>query len=138
RRSGARSPGAPRPGGWVQPGAYCVTGPAAGRHDCHGVPRERGPADWPGRRADFRRGGGRMNLPEQIVSNVRHTPIERLLVLSVTLVPVAAALLLRPSRPGSPEDVWIIRALKSIYAPALDRALRHAGLARIATLAITI
>ena len=60
------------------------------------------------------------------------------LLLAMTLVPVAAAMLLRPPRPGSPEDVWIIRKLKAVYAPALDRAMRHAGLVRVATLAITI
>jgi cobalt-zinc-cadmium resistance protein CzcA len=60
------------------------------------------------------------------------------LLLALTLVPVAAALLLRPPRPGAEEDVWIIRKLKAIYAPALDAAMRHAGLVRVATLAITI
>jgi cobalt-zinc-cadmium resistance protein CzcA len=60
------------------------------------------------------------------------------LLLAMTLVPVAAALLLRPPRPGAAEDVWIIRALKKVYAPALDRAMRHAGLVRIATLVITV
>ena len=60
------------------------------------------------------------------------------LLLAMTLVPVAAAILLRPPRPGAADDVWIIRTLKAIYAPALDRAMRHAGLVRIATLAITV
>ena len=60
------------------------------------------------------------------------------LLLALTLVPVAAALLLRPPRPGRADDVLVIRALKAVYAPALDRALRHAGLVRAATLAITI
>ena len=60
------------------------------------------------------------------------------LVLAMTLVPVAAAMLLRPPRAGSHEDVWIIRKLKAVYAPALDRAMRHAGLVRVATLAITV
>ena len=59
------------------------------------------------------------------------------LVLAVTLVPVAAGLLLRP-RTGGHDDVWIIRALKALYAPALDRCLRHAGVVRVATLAVTV
>lgn len=60
------------------------------------------------------------------------------LVLAITLVPVAAAILLRPSRVGAEEDVWLIRQIKRAYAPVLDRALRHAGLVQLATLAITI
>jgi cobalt-zinc-cadmium resistance protein CzcA len=59
------------------------------------------------------------------------------LLLSVTLVPVAAGLLLRPRR-GGDDDVWMIRTLKRLYAPALDRALRHAGLVRVATLVVTV
>jgi len=59
------------------------------------------------------------------------------LLLAVTLVPVAAGLLLRP-RAVEHEDVWVVRKLKALYAPALDGALRHAGLVRVATLAITI
>jgi len=59
------------------------------------------------------------------------------LVLAVTLVPVAAGLLLRP-RAGGHDDVWIIRGLKALYAPALDRCLRHAGVVRVATLAVTV
>lgn len=60
------------------------------------------------------------------------------LLLAMTLVPVAAAALLRPPKPGAEEDGWIIRKLKDVYAPALDRAMHHAGLVRIATLAITL
>lgn len=60
------------------------------------------------------------------------------LLLAMTLVPVGAALLLRPPRPDAEEDVWIIRKLKSVYAPVLDAAMRHAGLVRVATLALTI
>jgi cobalt-zinc-cadmium resistance protein CzcA len=60
------------------------------------------------------------------------------LLLAMTLVPVAAGMLLRPPREGSPDDVWFIRELKRLYAPALDRAMRHAGLVRVATLAITV
>lgn len=60
------------------------------------------------------------------------------LALALTLTPVASALLLRPPRPGKPDDVWAIRKLKAVYAPALDACLRHAGLVRIVALALTI
>ena len=59
------------------------------------------------------------------------------LALALTLVPVAAALLLRPTSRAH-EDVWIVRRLKRLYAPLLDAALRHAGLVRVATLVITV
>ena len=60
------------------------------------------------------------------------------LVLALTLVPVAAAILLRAPSPGAEEDVWIIRRLKRLYAPVLDGAMRHAGLVQMATVAITV
>ena len=60
------------------------------------------------------------------------------LVLALTLVPVAAAHILRPRPEGKEEDVWIIRAIKRRYAPLLDWCMAHAGLVRILTLAITI
>ncbi|MGE0872606.1 MAG: efflux RND transporter permease subunit [Kofleriaceae bacterium] len=60
------------------------------------------------------------------------------LILSLTLVPVAAASLLRPRNTSAPEDVIVIRAIKRVYRPLLDGALRHAGLVRVATLAVTI
>jgi cobalt-zinc-cadmium resistance protein CzcA len=60
------------------------------------------------------------------------------LVLALTLVPVAAALILRAPRPAAEEDVWIVRRLKRLYAPALDGAMRHAGLVQMATVAITV
>jgi cobalt-zinc-cadmium resistance protein CzcA len=60
------------------------------------------------------------------------------LLLAITVVPVAAAMILRPPSPGAEEDVWIVRKLKAIYAPALDRALRHAGLVQVATVVITV
>jgi cobalt-zinc-cadmium resistance protein CzcA len=60
------------------------------------------------------------------------------LVLALTLVPVAAALLLRAPREGAEEDVWLIRGVKRLYAPLLDGAMRHAGVVQIAMLAITI
>lgn len=60
------------------------------------------------------------------------------LVLSLALVPVVSAGLLRPRRAGVPDDVPLVRAIKRGYRPLLDGALRHAGLVRIATLVITI
>jgi cobalt-zinc-cadmium resistance protein CzcA len=59
------------------------------------------------------------------------------LVLALTLVPVAAAILLRAPGPDAPEDVWLVRRFKRLYAPTLDGALRHSGLVQIATVAIT-
>jgi cobalt-zinc-cadmium resistance protein CzcA len=60
------------------------------------------------------------------------------LVLALALVPVVAAGILRPRRPDQHEDVLIIRAIKRVYRPLLDGALRHAGLVRLLTLAITV
>ncbi|MGH7551786.1 MAG: efflux RND transporter permease subunit, partial [Longimicrobiales bacterium] len=60
------------------------------------------------------------------------------LVLALTLVPVTAAILLRAPRPDAEEDVWIIRQIKKLYAPALDGAMRHSGLVQLATIAITV
>jgi cobalt-zinc-cadmium resistance protein CzcA len=59
------------------------------------------------------------------------------LLLSLALVPVVAAGLLRPQRQGAHEDVAVIRALKRVYRPLLDRALRHTVMVMVATLAIT-
>ncbi|HEX2343399.1 MAG TPA: efflux RND transporter permease subunit [Vicinamibacterales bacterium] len=47
------------------------------------------------------------------------------LVLALTLVPIAAALVLRPSSSPAIEDVAFLRKLKRWYAPALDGCLRH-------------
>jgi cobalt-zinc-cadmium resistance protein CzcA len=47
------------------------------------------------------------------------------LVLALTLVPVASALLLRPRPEGEPEDVWLVRHLKQAYAPVLDACMRR-------------
>lgn len=47
------------------------------------------------------------------------------LILAITLVPVVAATFLRPKASVEAEDVWIVRKLKSVYAPLLDYALRH-------------
>jgi heavy metal efflux system protein len=60
------------------------------------------------------------------------------LVLALTLVPAVGGLVLRPRRPGTAEDVGIIRHLKNAYAPLLDLCLRHAGAVRLTTLAVTI
>jgi cobalt-zinc-cadmium resistance protein CzcA len=60
------------------------------------------------------------------------------LALALTLVPVLAAWLLRPNPPGREEDVAPIRWIKSIYAPLLDRCMRHAGLVRVLSLAVTL
>lgn len=60
------------------------------------------------------------------------------LVLALTLVPIAAGLVLRGRPEGKKDDVGIIRAIKRRYAPMLDWCMAHAGLVRILTLAITI
>lgn len=60
------------------------------------------------------------------------------LALALTLTPVVSALVLRPPRPGAPEDVWLIRMLKRVYAPALAACMRHAGLVRVVSLALTV
>lgn len=59
------------------------------------------------------------------------------LVLALALVPVACAGVLRPERPGAPDDVAIVRGLKRIYRPLLDRALRHTVIVGVLTVAIT-
>jgi cobalt-zinc-cadmium resistance protein CzcA len=60
------------------------------------------------------------------------------LVLSVTLVPVVAALVLRPAGAGSHEDVALLRLLKRWYAPALDGCLRHPRLVVLVTLLVSV
>ena len=60
------------------------------------------------------------------------------LVLAVTIVPVVAGVFLRPKPTVESEDVWIIRKLKSVYAPFLDRALRHRGKVLVVALLITV
>ena len=59
------------------------------------------------------------------------------LVLSLALVPLVAAGVLRRQRPDAPEDVAIIRGLKRVYRPLLDRALRHTSLVMVIALVIT-
>ncbi|WP_237078056.1 efflux RND transporter permease subunit [Myxococcus xanthus] len=58
--------------------------------------------------------------------------------LALTLVPVASGLFLRTPREGQPEDVWVIRKIKHVYAPMLEACMRHAGLVRLVALAITV
>ena len=59
------------------------------------------------------------------------------LLLSLALVPVVAASLLRPQRPGTNEDVAVIRALKRVYRPLLERALRHTAMVMVLVLVVT-
>jgi cobalt-zinc-cadmium resistance protein CzcA len=47
------------------------------------------------------------------------------LVLALTLVPLASALVLRPRPEGKPEDVWLVRRVKQVYAPVLDVCMRR-------------
>ena len=64
------------------------------------------------------------------------------LVLALTLVPIAAALLLgfrRRQRPaGDAEDVALLRAIKRGYAPVLETCLRHPGPVAIVTAAVAV
>lgn len=60
------------------------------------------------------------------------------LLLALSFVPVLASRLLRPPRPGRPEDVALLRVLKSVYRPLLDLCLRHAVWVRLATLGVTV
>ncbi len=60
------------------------------------------------------------------------------LVLAVTLVPVVAGIFLRPKHSVEEEDVWLVRKLKSGYAPLLNQALRNRGKVLILALVITV
>lgn len=60
------------------------------------------------------------------------------LVLAVTLVPIAAVLILKPSRSQSDDDVALIRMIKRAYAPILDKSLRHPIAVLVITLAVAI
>src|SRR5688572_14806390 len=60
------------------------------------------------------------------------------LVLALTLVPIVAAMVLRPSRPGANEDVLLLRKVKQSYAPLLDRCLRHPRLVALVTLLVAV
>jgi cobalt-zinc-cadmium resistance protein CzcA len=78
---------------------------------------------------------GRMYRPlaAAVVSTVAAS-----LILALTLIPVMAAWALRPRRRDRPEDVWFIRRLKSVYAPALDLSMKRPGRVRALSLALTI
>jgi heavy metal efflux system protein len=58
------------------------------------------------------------------------------LVLALTLVPVVSASALAGARDAG--DTWLVRRVKSVYAPLLDRCLRHAGRVRALTLVLTV
>jgi cobalt-zinc-cadmium resistance protein CzcA len=60
------------------------------------------------------------------------------LLLALTLVPLLSALLLRPRPASGEEDVWIVRRVKTVYAPLLQGAMRRAGTVQLATLGITL
>jgi cobalt-zinc-cadmium resistance protein CzcA len=58
------------------------------------------------------------------------------LALALTLVPVAAAVILRPSRTGIDDDVVLLRKVKEWYAPLLDRCLQHPRIVALVTLLV--
>jgi len=60
------------------------------------------------------------------------------LVLAVTLVPVAAAIVLKPAPVGTPQDVIVVRKIKQWYGPTLDRCLRHPALVALITLVVAV
>ena len=58
------------------------------------------------------------------------------LVLAVTVVPIAAGIIIRPTRAGTDDDVALLRWIKARYAPILDRCLHHPRLVALATLLV--
>jgi len=60
------------------------------------------------------------------------------LVLALTLVPIAAAGMLRPPGRGTDQDVVVLRKVKQSYAPLLDRCLRRPILVGVVTLLIAV
>jgi heavy metal efflux system protein len=65
------------------------------------------------------------------------------LILALTVVPIAAALLLKPmgrlkAASTTDEDVALLRVVKRLYAPLLDRSLRHPVIVAAATAAIAV
>ncbi|MEO8259971.1 MAG: CusA/CzcA family heavy metal efflux RND transporter [Acidobacteriota bacterium] len=58
--------------------------------------------------------------------------------LALTLVPIAAAIILRPSRSGTDDDVALLRWVKRWYGPLLDRCLRHPGLVALVTILVAV
>ena len=47
------------------------------------------------------------------------------LVLAMTVVPLASAVLLRPRADAHDQDPWLVRQVKRRYAPLLDMSMRH-------------
>lgn len=60
------------------------------------------------------------------------------LVLALSVVPVVGALVLRSPKAGAHEDVWVVRHLKTVYAPVLDFCLAHRLLVLTLAAAITV
>jgi len=60
------------------------------------------------------------------------------LLLALALVPLVSALALRPRPEDKPDDVAIVRGLKRIYRPVLDRALRRTGVVAIIVAVVTL
>ena len=60
------------------------------------------------------------------------------LLLSLTLVPLAAGFVLRPRPSGTADDVWVITRLKARYAPVFDACMRRPGRVWLVSLAITL
>jgi cobalt-zinc-cadmium resistance protein CzcA len=58
------------------------------------------------------------------------------LALALTLVPVAAVMVLKPPRAGAEEDVALLRHVKRWYAPALNRCLKHPLVVAVVTVLI--
>jgi cobalt-zinc-cadmium resistance protein CzcA len=60
------------------------------------------------------------------------------LMLALTLVPVASGFFLRPRGEHKHEDVWLIRRLKSVYAPILDVCMRRPKTVLAVSLVLTV
>jgi len=60
------------------------------------------------------------------------------LLLALSVVPVVGELVLRPKKAGAHDDVWLIRQVKAVYAPALDWCLRHRKTVMVLAAAVTI
>ena len=60
------------------------------------------------------------------------------LILALTLVPIAAALMVKPRRSGEDEDVAVLRKVKQWYAPVLDRCLGHPVIVALVVLLIAV
>ena len=60
------------------------------------------------------------------------------LILALTLVPIAAALMVKPRRSGEEEDVAVLRKVKQWYAPVLDRCLGHPVIVALVVLLIAV